>query len=129
MTITRIESLVFGVEDIAKCTQFYVDAGLALISQDDEHSVLSTPERQTIAIKSVDDPSLPPAMEQGSTLRELIWGVADQAGMDRIKDELSKDREVRIDDRGVMHSHDETGFGIGFRVSRLEALKPEAQRT
>lgn len=129
MTIMRIESLVFGVTDIPRCARFYSDAGFKLERSGPKGTVLAAPEGQTIELRPIEDPALPPAMEEGPTLRELVWGVDDEAGLAAIETELAKDRPVTRDAEGVVHSCDETGFGIGFRLSRETRLPPEPQQT
>lgn len=124
MTINRIESLVFGVTDIPECVRFYTDAGLVITTSGADRAELRTPELQTVVLRPIDDPSLPKAAEEGPTLRELVWGVSDKAHLDKIADELSRDRPVTADADGVVHSRDNTGFGIGFMLTR-EVTAPE----
>jgi len=132
MTIYRIEELVFGVEDRAACARFHADAGLDPVVLDGEGpdgegdaDVFTTPEGQRIILKSIGDPSLPPPAEAGSGLREIVWGVGDRAGLDRIAGDLARDRAVQVDGEGVVHSRDETGFGIAFRLRRERQVATE----
>jgi hypothetical protein len=115
MTIMRIEALVFGVADMAACARFYTDAGL---TPQADGTVLRTAENQAIVLRPLDDPALPPALEAGPTLRELRWGVDSQAGLDRLADDLARDRPVTVDADGVVHARDETGLGLGLQLSR-----------
>ena len=107
MTITRIERVVYAVDDIVLCTRFFEDFGLER---------LRTAVGQQVSLRSVDDPGLPAALEDGPTLREVVWGVDSQESLDGLRAELERDREVRVDEDGSLHTLDETGFGLGFAV-------------
>jgi catechol 2,3-dioxygenase-like lactoylglutathione lyase family enzyme len=76
----------------------------------------------------VDDPSLPPAIEPGSTLRRLVWAVRDQESRDVVAAEMRRDRDVTIDAEGTVWSTDDLGLSIGFRVSRRKATPVEPYR-
>lgn len=117
MTITRIERAVYGVEDVPLCTRFFEDFGL---------DALRTGVGQRIVLRPVDDPALPAALEEGSTLREVVWGVDTQAALDDLRADLERDREVRVDEDGSLHTLDETGFGLGFAVQ--EVAEPVVER-
>ncbi|OHV41277.1 MULTISPECIES: VOC family protein [Pseudofrankia] len=124
MTILRIERAVYGVDDVATCRRFFEDFGLTAEAADgsdgsDECVVLTTRTNQVVELRRRDDMALPPAVEPGSTLRELVWGVDDQAALDRLVENLRKDRTVAVDARGVAHTHDEAGFGLGLAVAAV----------
>ena len=117
MTIERIESLLYGAEDVAASTRFFEDWGLEKVESGAAGAIFRTPENQTVHIRAADDPALPASPEGGSTLRETVWGVADSDGLDAIGAELARDREVASDGGGTLHTTDETGFGIAFRLA------------
>jgi hypothetical protein len=117
MNINGVESVIYGVEDIDASTRFHVDWGLELTQSGASGADFKLPDDTTVQIRSIDDASLPPASVPGSTAREVIWGVADQATMEAIGTELSKDREVTSDDAGMLHSQDNLGYRIGFKLS------------
>ena len=110
MTITRIERVVYAVDDIPLCTRFFEDFGL---------EGLRTAVGQQVVLRSADDPDLPAPLEDGPTLREVVWGVDSQESLDGLRAELERDREVRVDEDGSLHTLDETGFGLGFAVQAV----------
>jgi len=57
----------------------------------------------------------------GNTFRETIYGVRDDAALQAVHQELSKDREVRTAADGSLHCTDDLGFAIGFQVSVRKA--------
>jgi hypothetical protein len=115
MAILRVESLVYGVEDPGAGIRYFEDWGIPCAARGAHGADFSLPSGQTILVRAASDKALPPAPDGGSTLRETIWGVTDGAGLERIGAELGRDREVKTDAAGVLHSRDEAGFGIGFR--------------
>ncbi|TDT98429.1 catechol-2,3-dioxygenase [Streptomyces sp. 846.5] len=124
MTIVRIERAVYGVEDVAECARFFEDFGLDPVHKSDASVELATRTGQIVELRPLDDPTLPAAVEPGSTIREIVWGVGSQAELDRLHTELGRDREVTVDGEGVLHTLDETGYGIGFAVVALQASQP-----
>ena len=125
MAIDRIESVVYGVADIATCTRFFDDWGIERVEAGENGATFRTPVGQTLHLRRADDPSLPPALEAGSTLREAVWGVNSREALDAIAADLSSDREVREDENGVLHSTDESGWPIGFAVADVTEIGVE----
>ncbi len=117
MSIERIESVVYGVDDLDECTRFFVDFGLELQEHSAVRSVLTTQIGQTIVLRPLDDPELPPPFESGSGIREVVWGVDSQESLDALVDELRTDRAVHVAPDGVAHTIDETGLGVGLAVT------------
>lgn len=114
MNILGPDYLVFGVDDVAGCRQFLLDYGLT----EKQNGYFQALDGTGVLLRERDDPLLPPALASGSQLRETVYGVADQATLNAIADELHKDREVYIDEDGVVHSHDDMGFALGFRITQ-----------
>ncbi len=115
MKIMRVESLVYGVEDVESGIRYYEDWGLPCVERGALGAEFRMPSGQSILIRPASDAALPAAPDGGSTLREAIWGVEDAASLEAIGAELARDREVRTDSRGGLHARDEAGFAIGFR--------------
>ena len=53
----------------------------------------------------------------------MIWGVQEKDTLKLIGAELSKDREVTVDVEGGLHSFDDLGYRIGFKITSRE-IKP-----
>jgi catechol 2,3-dioxygenase-like lactoylglutathione lyase family enzyme len=111
MKIQRVESVIYGVDDMDTGVRFFKDWGL----KPSAASTFTMASGQTIMLKPASDPSLPKAPEAGPTVREVIWGVDSAQSLDEIKKDLGRDREVKVDADGTLHTHDDIGFGIGFR--------------
>ena len=73
MSISGIDRVTFGVEDLDLCRRFFTDFGLKLVRSDDAGADFETLNGCELHLRRIDDPSLPAAIEPGSTLREVIW--------------------------------------------------------
>jgi catechol 2,3-dioxygenase-like lactoylglutathione lyase family enzyme len=128
MTITRIEALCFGVLDLDACIRFFNDAGLQQVEAGAAGATFRTPENQLVHLRMADDPALPPPVEPGPTLREVVWGVDTRDALAAVGAELDKDRPTTLDADGTLRGRDNTGFGIGFAVSSPRAADPGTPR-
>ncbi|MCC2033236.1 VOC family protein [Microbacterium allomyrinae] len=128
MAIERIESVVYGVDDLDECARFFEDFGLELVDRTDTRVVLTTQVKQRLVLKRNDDPSLPRAVETTPGIREVVWGVDSQEALDALVEELRTDREVTIDEDGIAHTYDETGFGLALAVTAPEQLAYDPRR-
>ena len=128
MSIERIESVVYGVEDLDECARFFVDFGLDLAERTADRVVLTTQVKQRLILKRIDDPSLPASVESTSGIREVVWGVDSQESLDSLVENLRTDREVVVDAGGVAHTYDETGFGVALAVTAPEHLDYDPRR-
>ena len=116
MPVMRVELIVYGVDDVAAATTYFEEWGLKLREKGTNGAEFALPTGQSVQVRSTGDSALPKAIEGGPTVRETIWGVDSKATLDQIGVELSKDREVTRDAQGGLHSHDDIGLQIGFRV-------------
>lgn len=119
MTITGIDAVTFGVADLAAATRFLDDWGVKRAGA----GLYRCANRAEVRIRPLDAPDLPPAVEAGSTLREIVWGVESKRALDAIRRELGRDRAVRVDRDGTLHTVDDAGMAIAFRVTKRIKLK------
>ena len=124
MTIMRVESLVYGVEDVETGMRYYDDWGLPRIDHGTSGADYLLPSGQTIKLRNASDPSLPSPTEGGSTVREIVWGVDNAAGLDAIGASLSRDQEVKRDAEGGLHARDPWGMPLAFSVAKSVPVAP-----
>ncbi len=122
MKITRIELLVFGVEDVATSARYYDDWGLKRVDHGATGVDYELPSGQSLKLRQAGDASLPAPVEAGSTLRECIWGVDNTGSLDAIGAELGKDQKVKRDADGTLHAQDPWGMPIAFQVEKVKAV-------
>ena len=108
--IEGIDRITYGVGDIAACRKFFLDWGLKLVREDDKGLDFESLNGCEVRVRKGDDASLPPAVEAGPTLREVIWGVKSEADLAALKD---------------VPKVDPNGIGLGFRVSTKRAVAVE----
>ncbi len=125
MSINRIESITYGVEDLATCVRFMDDWGLEQTAKTETSADYRTLENQSILLRDKNDPDLPETHVKVSTGREVIWGVDSKKSLDAIAAELSRDREVTEDADGTLHTRDDRNFAIGFTVSARQTAEVE----
>ena len=102
MSIEGIDRVTYGVEDLEACKRFFLDWGLRLVREDASGLDFESLNGCELFVRKTDDPALPPAVEAGSTLREVIWGVSAEADLAAL---------------GSVPKIDPNGFGLGFRVT------------
>lgn len=123
MRIIGPDELVFGVDNIEAAQTFLLDYGLA----DAGNGTFEALDKTAITLRDKDDATLPPALQTASLLRETIWGVEDQATLDAIQAELSTDRDVTVAEDGTLHTKDDAGFQIAFRITKRIKLDLPAE--
>lgn len=125
MSITGIDAITYGVEDLEQCRRFFGDWGLKEVAA----GHFETLNGCEVRVLAKDDPSLPPAMEAGSTLREVIFGTdgtgelqpcADPGGL-ALRFRRSKKRS--IDSKGVPAN----GWGLNARIDRQAPIYERAE--
>jgi catechol 2,3-dioxygenase-like lactoylglutathione lyase family enzyme len=120
MTVMRVERVVYGVADLAECTRFFEDFGLERVAG----GRFATQTGQVVELRAADDPGLPPAVEAGPSIREVVWGVDSAQALADLAVVLGAEPED-----GEVHTVDETGFGVGLTVSEPRAWKGEYPAT
>ncbi len=120
MSITNIEAITYGVEDVESSVRFWQDFGLT--QAEDDPCEFSAQDGSSVLIRPIDDPELPAATEPGSTLRHVTYGVENAASLESLESALRGGTQGAIDANGVLHAVDPLGNDIAFRVSRRRAV-------
>ena len=127
MNIVGLDALVFGVDDVAACTQYLRDYGLDAIGVNAQGGRFEALDGSCVVIAHKDDATLPPPLGTASMLRKTIYGVADAQALEAVATELGKDRNVRRLPDGSIESVDDMGFTLGFQVSAKRAISLAAE--
>ena len=124
MSIVGIESITYGVDDMELCRRFFADWGLKEVAAGNFECLNGC----EVKLRRRDDPALPPAMEPGSTLREVVWGT-DGAPMAPCIDPnglslaFRRTRKRRLEPAGVPTNL----WGNSARVDRPAPVYPRAE--
>ena len=124
MNIIGPDALVFGVDDLDACTKYLTAYGLEPVGEGRFEALDGT----AIVIRHRGDPRLPPAMETGNMLRQIVYGVADEATLDAIAGELARDREIQRQEGGSVEAQDDHGFPLKFQVTVRRPLDLPGER-
>jgi catechol 2,3-dioxygenase-like lactoylglutathione lyase family enzyme len=127
MNIIGPDALVFGVDDVAACSQYLLDYGLTQVEAAGPGQRFEALDGTAIVIAHKDDAALPASIGTASMLRKTIYGVLDQATIGAIAEELGRDREVRRLEDGSIESVDDMGFVLGFQVTVRRKLDLPAE--
>ena len=123
MNIVGIERIYYGAANVALATRFHKDYGLELLEEGAHGADFRLLNQTSVHIRRNEDGGLPPATldwpgMNASTAREVVWGVDNAETLEKIGAEIGRDREVRADNEGVLHTVDDNGYHIGFMVTR-----------
>jgi catechol 2,3-dioxygenase-like lactoylglutathione lyase family enzyme len=104
--IHGIDAITYGVENVPECRRFFLDWGLKLVSETPQRLGFETLNGCEVIVCHKDDPSLPPAMVPGPTLREIVWGADSETDMaltdpNGLAIRVRKSRKREIDVKGV----------------------------
>jgi hypothetical protein len=81
MSVLGIDEISYGADDLAACRQFFLDWGLSLADEQADRLVFETLNGCRVIVAATNHPDLPPAIEAGPTLREVVWGVESEADL------------------------------------------------
>jgi len=118
MRIVGPDELIFGVDNLDACKTYLRDYGLC----DEGNGRFAALDGSAMTVLAKDDASLPSPLPTATMLRQTVWGVEDQAALDEIEAELSKDRDVRRDANGRLSCKDDMNFEIAFQVTVRKKL-------
>jgi catechol 2,3-dioxygenase-like lactoylglutathione lyase family enzyme len=125
MALKGIDAVVFGVEDMAESRRFLADWGLTEVSATDDKLVFKTRDGAEAIVRPKDAADLPPAIEAGNTVREVIWGAADQQELDKTVTTLKTVDNFRTGADGLARVSDPNGLSLAFRVSQRTPITVE----
>jgi catechol 2,3-dioxygenase-like lactoylglutathione lyase family enzyme len=118
MAIVGIESLIYGVDDVAACTKFFEDFGLPLTSKSAACSTFTLEEGSKVVLKHSGDPTLPASNVTGPGVHEVVWGVDSDASVEDLARNLGRDRALTRDADGTVHFLTDCGLPFALRVFR-----------
>lgn len=122
MNIIGPDGLIFGVDNVADCCQYMTDYGLTPHNVDTTGGIFTAVDGTFVEIRHKDDASLPAPLPTGASIRKTVYGVADQATLDALKAELSKDRSICENSNGSFDCVDDSGFALAFQITCRDSV-------
>ena len=118
MAIIGIDSVTYGSPDLKAARKFFLDWGLKKLADSRSGMIFETGIGSQIIVRPEAGKSLRPRLEGGSNFREVIFGVVNASALKAVAEDLSRDRDVAVDADGTLHTIDDSGINVGFRVWR-----------
>jgi catechol 2,3-dioxygenase-like lactoylglutathione lyase family enzyme len=116
--IVGLEEVVYGVEDMDLARRFFADWGLKERAATNAKLVFEAVNGTRVVARPVDAPDLAPAIQAGSGVREIVWGVHKKTDLKKLADAVAKDRPVTKAKDGTIRFRDPMGLTVGFAVTR-----------
>ena len=127
MSILGVESVLFGVADVAEHTRFWTDFGLPLESASADEAVFRLASGSRVIVLRHGDARLPsPDPFPGDGLKETVWGVDTAENLQTIAASLAAEVPVTRDADGTVHAVCPDGQPLALRVWNKRAFHSEA---
>ena len=126
--IVGLERVTYGVEDMEKAERFFEDFGLKRAAANGAGTVYEALDGTRVVAKPVHANDLPEAIQPGSTVREIVWGVRTKEDLEKFAEEIAKDRPVARGKDGSVHCKDPMGLAIGFAKTRRRDISKKVYR-
>ena len=127
MSVLGIDEITYGVDDVAACRQFFLDWGLGRVEEQAERLVFETLNGCRVIVAATNHPSLPPAIEAGPTLREVVWGVQSEADLALYADRI-RGLPGFVQSSGRIGCTDPNGLAVRLQVTQKRDVEvPSAE--
>lgn len=124
MDVLGIDEITYGADDLPACKAFFADWGLRLAEESGAALVFETLNGCRVVVRKSDDPALPPAIEAGPTLREVVWGVSSGEVMERFTARL-RGLPGFVAAGARIGCTDPNGLAVRFQVTRKRDIEVE----
>lgn len=129
MSVLGIDEITYGADDLPTCRRFFLDWGLALVQEADDRLVFETLNGCRVIVAAGDHPELPPAIEAGPTLREVVWGVESEADLALYADRIAA-LPGFVKAEGAQGTRigctDPNGLSVRFQVTRKRDVQVDS---
>lgn len=116
MAILGIRRLVYAVDSVKDCVNFFEDYGLRLLSLDSNSALFETRNGQEVQLLAIGHSKLPKSSVVGLGVHECIWAVDSEQSLQRLVADLGQDHELKRDEGGAIHFVTSFGQAIGLEV-------------
>lgn len=128
MSVLGIDQITYCTEDLPLSRRFFQDWGLSLVAERADELVFESLNGCRVVVATMDQPGLPPAIEDGPTLREVVWGVEGSADLDRYATAIARDPgfvDASVDGARRIGCTDPNGMAVRLQVSRKRPIQVE----
>lgn len=117
MSVLGIDEITYGADDLPTCRRFFLDWGLALVAEEADQLVFETLNGCRVIVAATTRAGLPPAMESGPTLREVVWGVQSEADLAQYAEAIRWQPGFTVG-AGRIGCTDPNGLSVRLQVTR-----------
>lgn len=117
MSVLGIDEITYGADDLPTCRRFFLDWGLALVAEEADQLVFETLNGCRVIVAAGTRAGLPPAMESGPTLREVVWGVQSEADLAHYAEAIRWQPGFTVG-AGRIGCTDPNGLSVRLQVTR-----------
>ncbi|MCX5465343.1 VOC family protein [Alcaligenes parafaecalis] len=129
MSILGIDQITYGVESLAESRQFFQDWGLSLVHESTDTLSFECLNGCTVLVVNTQHVSLPAAIEDGPTVRQVVWGVENEADLDRYAAALRDQpgfADALVQDVRRVSCQDPNGLAIALQVTRKREVEVDS---
>ena len=128
MSVLGIDQITYAADDLRTCRRFFSDWGLALKSETADQLVFECLNGCRVVVAALGTPGLPPAVEEGPTLLEVVWGVESEADLARYAAAIAGDPgfvDGDVEGARRIGCTDPNGLAVRLQVSRKRSIDVE----
>ncbi|MDY0748088.1 VOC family protein [Paucibacter sp. R3-3] len=126
MSVLGIDEITYAADDLAACRRFFADWGLTLVDESAQMLRFECLNGCRVNVAALGMPGLAEGIEDGPTLREVVWGVADDAQLARYADALAGQPgfvDGVVDGVRRIGCTDPNGLALRLQVTRKTELQ------
>ncbi len=124
MKVMGIDEITYGANDFDTCRKFFSDWGLTLTNESASKLVFSSLNGCLVNVVREDDPAYPAPIEQGPTLREVVWGVSSDDVITEFAQRLASVAGYKHDN-GRVSCIDPNGLLVSFQLTQKKEVEVE----
>jgi len=125
MSVLGIDEITYSSDDLALANRFFRDWGLTLLSENTDELVFECLNGCRVVVAHQDKAGLPPAIEDGPTLREVVWGVQSEADLLTYAQAIHHDPgfvDTTVHGARRIGCTDPNGLAVRLQVTRKRVL-------
>ncbi|HBT34326.1 MAG TPA: glyoxalase [Pusillimonas sp.] len=124
MKVMGIDEITYGANDFDTCRKFFSDWGLTLTNESVSELVFSSLNGCRVNVVREDDPAYPAPIEQGPTLREVVWGVSSDDVITEFAQRLASVAGYKHNN-GRVSCIDPNGLLVSFQLTQKKEVEVE----
>lgn len=128
MSVLGIDQITYGAADLPRCRQFFLDWGLALVSEAPQELVFESLNGCRVVVAHSDKAGLPAGVEPDPTLREVVWGVDTPDSLARYRSRL-QGQPGFVEADGRIGCTDPNGLAVRLQLTKKRAVQIESALT